>query len=224
MLILRDECIYLRKTVMHRLFDALYTARAILFEEIIMKTIHVVYFIVTALSSLFWTNVQAADVNAGKQLAANCAACHGADGNSKSPQYPSLAGQQAAYISAQLKAFRGGSRNNPVMKGMAGNLSDADVDNLAAYFASLKPQSAGGDAEAAKAGAAKYAMCAGCHGAKAEGNGVFPRLAGQQPAYLKGQLKNFKSGARQGGTMNAIAASLSEEDMNALTAYEGSLK
>lgn len=189
-----------------------------------MKTINFLYSFTIVMLSLVWTHTQAADANAGKQLAVTCAACHGENGNSKNPQWPSLAGQQPAYLSAQLKAFREGSRDNAVMKGMAGKLSDADIDNLAAYFASQKPQSAGGDAAAAKTGAEKYAMCAGCHGAKGEGNGVFPRLAGQQPAYLLAQLKNFKSGARKGGPMGAIASGLSDADMQALTAYEGSLK
>lgn len=166
----------------------------------------------------------AADSNAGKQLAASCSGCHGEDGNSKNPQWPSLAGQQPIYFSAQLKAFRDGKRDNATMKGIVGKMSDADIDNLAAYFASLKPTGASSDAALAKTGAEKYPMCAGCHGAKAEGNGVFPRLAGQQPDYIIAQLKNFKSGARQGGPMGPLTANLSEEDMKALAAYVASLK
>lgn len=189
-----------------------------------MKTINFCYSLTLALFSFAATNSLAADINAGKQLAANCTACHGEDGNSKNPQWPSLAGQQPIYLRAQLKAFRDGSRDNAIMKGMTATLSDADIDNLAAYFSGLKPVAAGGDAALAKIGAEKYAMCAGCHGPKGEGNGVFPRLAGQQPAYLLTQLKNFKSGARQGGPMAAITTSLSEDDMKALSAYEGSLK
>lgn len=184
----------------------------------------ITYSLTLALLSLAGSYAVAADSNAGKQLAANCAGCHGADGNSKNPQWPSLAGQQPAYLSAQLKAFRDGARENATMKAMVEKLSDADIDNLAAYFAGLKPVPAAADAVLAKAGAEKYAMCAGCHGAKGEGNGVFPRLAGQQPGYLLAQLKNFKSGARQGGPMNAVTANLSEEDMKALAAYEASLK
>jgi cytochrome c553 len=189
-----------------------------------MKALSFCYPLTIAWLSLAGTNALGADSNAGKALAASCAACHGENGNSKKPQWPSLAGQKPVYLSAQLKAFRDGVRDNATMKAMAGKLSDADIDNLAAYFAGLKPESAGGDAALAKTGAEKYAMCAGCHGAKGEGNGIFPRLAGQQPTYLATQLKNFKSGARQGGPMGAMAANLTENDMQALSAYEGSLK
>ncbi|MGR8935232.1 MAG: c-type cytochrome [Gammaproteobacteria bacterium] len=182
------------------------------------------YSLTIALLSLAASETFAADVNAGKQLAASCSACHGADGNSKSPQWPSLAGQQPVYLRAQLIAFRDGARENAVMKGRVAKLSDDDIDNLAAYFAGLKPASAGGDAALATVGAEKYTMCSGCHGAKGAGNGVFPRLAGQHPAYLLTQLKNFKSGARQGGPMAAITANLSEDDMKALSEYAGSLE
>jgi cytochrome c553 len=203
---------------------ALYTADTDPPEEIAMKAPSLYYPLTIALLSLAAANAWGADANAGKALAASCTACHGEDGNSKNPQWPSLAGQKTAYFSAQLKAFRDGTRDNATMKATAEKLSDADMDNLAAYFAGLTPASAGGDAALAKTGAEKYAMCAGCHGAKGEGNGIFPRLAGQQPAYLTTQLKNFKSGARQGGPMGAMTAGLSEDDMRALSAYEGSLK
>lgn len=182
------------------------------------------YSITIALLSLGGAYAFAADSNAGKQLATSCSACHGEDGNSKNGQWPSLAGQQPLYLSAQIKAFRDGKRDNATMKGMVGKLSDADADNLAAYFAGLKPAGANFDAALAKTGAEKYAMCAGCHGAKGEGNGVFPRLAGQQPSYILTQLKNFKSGARQGGPMGPMTANLSEDDMKALAAHAASLK
>jgi cytochrome c553 len=189
-----------------------------------MKAITRCYPLTIVLLCLVGASASAADINARKQLAASCSGCHGENGNSKNPQWPSLAGQQPAYLEAQLKAFRDGSRDNAAMKALAAKLSDTDIANIAAYFAGLKPESAGGDAALAKTGAEKYAMCAGCHGAKGEGNGIFPRLAGQQPAYLFTQLKNFKSGARQGGPMAAMTANLSEADMKALSEYEGSFK
>jgi len=80
----------------------------------------------------------AADVAAGKTKAAICAGCHGANGISMVAMYPNLAGQKALYLSTQLKAFKSGTRNNPIMKGMASSLSDTDIENLAAYFSSLK--------------------------------------------------------------------------------------
>lgn len=79
----------------------------------------------------------AGDAAAGKAKAASCAACHGADGISKIPTYPNLKGQKAAYLEKQLKAFKDGSRTDPTMNAMAKPLSDADIANLAAYFASL---------------------------------------------------------------------------------------
>lgn len=82
-------------------------------------------------------SVLAGDVEAGKAKAATCAGCHGATGVSNNPLWPNLAGQQAAYMVKQMKAFRDGTRNDPMMSPMAKPLSDADIDNLAAYYNSL---------------------------------------------------------------------------------------
>jgi len=79
---------------------------------------------------------QAGDAAAGKAKSTVCAACHGADGNSLVPTFPKLAGQHAAYLEAQLKAFKAGTRVNPIMTAQAAPLSDADMANLAAYFSS----------------------------------------------------------------------------------------
>ncbi len=80
----------------------------------------------------------AGDAAAGKAKSAICAACHGADGIAIAPMYPNLKGQQAAYLVKQLKDFRSGTRNDPVMSAQAKPLSDQDIENLAAYYASLK--------------------------------------------------------------------------------------
>ena len=80
----------------------------------------------------------AGDVAAGKAKAVMCANCHGVDGVSMIPMYPNLKGQNAAYTVKQLKAFRDKTRADPVMAGMSAGLTDADIDNLAAYYASLK--------------------------------------------------------------------------------------
>ena len=80
----------------------------------------------------------AADVEAGKAKAMMCSACHGAEGISAVPTYPNLAGQKEAYLVKQLKDFKSGTRNDPTMKGMVAALSDADMANLAAFYASLK--------------------------------------------------------------------------------------
>lgn len=78
------------------------------------------------------------DAAAGKAKSATCAGCHGANGISINPVWPNLAGQKAAYIVKQLKAFKAGSRKDPMMDSTAKALSDADIENLAAYFSSLK--------------------------------------------------------------------------------------
>jgi len=148
--------------------------------------------------------VSAADIKAGAQKAAMCLGCHGQNGNSSNAQWPNLAGQQATYIVNQLKAFKSGDRNNPMMQSMAANLSDDDMNNLAAYFSSQKTASAGGDQALAQSGKAKAGMCFGCHGTSAEGKGQFPRLAGQHPDYLTSQLKSFKEGSRKSGPMQAL--------------------
>jgi len=166
----------------------------------------------------------AGDPAAGEQKAAACVGCHGSKGQSNNSQWPNLAGQQANYLLNQLAAFKSGSRGNPMMQGMAANLSDADMANLAAYFSSLPPVSSGSDAALAKTGKEKAAMCLGCHGQQAEGRGQIPRLAGQQPEYLSKQLADFKQGTRKGGPMPAIAGGLSESDMSELAAYLATLK
>jgi len=87
---------------------------------------------------VFGNAAYAADAAAGKSKSATCAACHGADGNSANPMWPKLAGQHAPYLEKQMKDFRDGRRKDPVMAPMAAALSDADIANLAAYYASLK--------------------------------------------------------------------------------------
>lgn len=80
----------------------------------------------------------AGDLVAGRAKAAGCAGCHGAKGVSANPLWPNLAGQKAAYLVKQLKAFRDGAREDPIMSAMARPLSDADIEDLAAYYSSLK--------------------------------------------------------------------------------------
>jgi cytochrome c553 len=177
----------------------------------------------TLMFSCFWgMPASAADAGAGEQKSAVCAGCHGQGGKSSNPQWPSLAGQQPAYIVNQLEAFKSETRKNPMMQGMAANLNREDMDNLAAYYSAQPAAKAGGNQELAKEGEKKSAICMGCHGQNGAGNGQFPRLAGQHPDYLDAQLKNFKSGERKSGPMQAVAGNLSEEDMKALAAFFGS--
>ncbi len=101
-----------------------------------MKKVVTVTF--AALIGLLSLPSQAADIEAGKAKSVICAACHGADGISLIPLYPNLKGQKAQYVEKQLKAFKDGSRKDPVMSPMAMPLTDADIANLAAYYESLK--------------------------------------------------------------------------------------
>ncbi len=94
--------------------------------------------IILATTALMASPVFAGDIAAGKAKSTMCAACHGAAGVSAMPMYPNLAGQKKAYLVKQLKAFKSGTRKDPVMSSMAAPLSDTDIANLAAYFSSLK--------------------------------------------------------------------------------------
>ncbi|MDN0081961.1 c-type cytochrome [Crenobacter sp. SG2305] len=164
-----------------------------------------------------------------------CANCHHADGNSISPLFPRLAGQQPAYLEQQLRAFRAKDRSDrsahDYMWGIAGTLDDATISGLAAYFAAQKPSPNPNpvDSSLVSAGHELYlngradsgtTACATCHGAKAEGSVIAPRLAGQHAAYIVKQLHVFETSQRPSATaMQAIIKTLSESDMRALGAY-----
>ena len=90
------------------------------------------------LSFLNVNSAFAGDATAGKEKSALCAACHGADGNGTDPSYPRLAGQHESYLAKAMHDYKSGDRKNPIMAGMVAALSDEDIDNLAAYFASMK--------------------------------------------------------------------------------------
>jgi cytochrome c553 len=162
-----------------------------------------------------------------------CAACHGADGNSPLAMNPSLAGQHAGYLLKQLKEFKSGARNNPVMMAMVANLSDDDMRSLAAYYASqpARPMAAK-DKDLAAQGAKLYrggspeknvAACSGCHSPNGAGiPAQYPRLAGQHPDYVLAQLKAFRADERANDPnkmMRAVSAKLSDKDMAALAEY-----
>ena len=170
-----------------------------------------------------------ADADAGRQKAAPCAACHGPEGNSANPAVPSLAGQPAQFITMQLFQFREGNRKNQLMTPMAVNLSNADMNDLAAYFSALKPaaparQASPEHAAAAPALTQKY-HCVQCHGPALMGQQHIPRLAGQQIDYVRAQLRGFKAQTRADldGNMTSAAAPLTEADIDALADYLSAL-
>lgn len=167
--------------------------------------------------------VSANELSAVEQKAATCFVCHGDKGKSNAPQFPSLAAQQSVYIVNQLNAFKSGERKNPAMQAKASNLTAEDINNYGAYFAVQQAAKAAGDPALVQQGKSKATVCLGCHGASGEGNGQYPRLAGQHPDYLAKQLIDYKDGSRINGAMQAIAGNLSEEEIKALSAFFGSL-
>ncbi len=170
---------------------------------------------------------RAGDAAAGREKAAACASCHGAEGVSANPAWPSLAGQQRAYLASALKAYRSGARQDPVMTGLAQGLSGADIGNLAAYYASLACRSAGSTRpkEEAAAGKGKAEACASCHGPSGiSRNPAWPHLAGQQEDYLASALKAYRAGTRKMDAMMVqmmvqMAKNLSDAEIRALAAF-----
>ena len=175
------------------------------------------------------------DAEAGKNKAITCAACHGQDGNSVNPEWPSIAGQHARYSVEQLQAFKGGLRNNALMLGQVMTLTDEDMRNLAVYFAGM-PAAAKSVADPATVdrGERIYrggdrenntAACIACHGPTGSGNpaAAVPSVRGQYAVYSAAQLRLYASGERKsdGATrvMRDIAAKLSEEDIVAVASY-----
>jgi len=154
-----------------------------------------------------------------------CAACHGERGNSTNPAVPSIAGQPAQFISTALYMFREGYRKDAQMTPMAAQLSNAELNELAAYFSKqpLVPPRHQASADNAKSGPelAKKFNCTQCHGPQLLGLQQMPRLAGQQLEYLRAQLRAFKSGKRADldGNMTAAAQALGDRDIDILADY-----
>jgi cytochrome c553 len=170
--------------------------------------------------------VHAADLAAGKAKAEICAGCHGENGISTTENIPSLAGQQDQFIQWQLVYFRAGSRKNEAMQPIVEQLSNEDIRNLGAYFASLTPPKAPSDADAdlSKKGAqaAVGRRCASCHTDSYAGTKGVARLTGQREEYLTKALRDYKSGARfggSGGAMTDVAYPLHDEEITALAHY-----
>ncbi len=167
-----------------------------------------------------------------------CGACHGTDGNSTSPAYPSLAGQSPEYLAKQLREFKSGARKNAIMAPNAATLSNEDMLNLAAYYSAQQPKPRlAKDAALVAEGKKIYKggnagsgvpACASCHGPAGAGIPVqFPRLAAQHAKYVESQLKNFRSGdrANDGGMMmRVIARKMTDHEMKAVAEYISGLR
>ena len=160
----------------------------------------------------------AGDAKAGETLVVTCLACHGPAGNSTTPNFPKLAGQGEKYLLKQIKEIKAGVRAVPEMTGILVSFSDADLANMAAYFASQSMQLSGSKemtvqvnsgekvdaltlgAKVFRAGNAASGVpaCTGCHSPKGSGNAPagYPRLGGQHAAYIEKQLKDWRAGNR----------------------------
>jgi cytochrome c553 len=174
---------------------------------------------------------RAADVEAGRRRAEPCAACHGAGGNATLPLVPSLAGQPPFYTHWQLLLFRDQRRQDPQMAPLAAALSDADVADLAAYYATVKPlprPDVAAEPEVMSAGRrlAEAHRCAACHAADLPGPRYTPHLAGQSYEYLLKQLRGFKARTRgelDGATMTSVSQPLSDAEIETLARYFAAL-
>jgi cytochrome c553 len=160
----------------------------------------------------------AGDPSAGKAAAGGCAGCHGDKGVSGNPANPSLAGQDSQYLAAALRAYKDGSRNDEMMKGLAAPLDEAATKNLAAYYANQQPQPTNVRKPLTTAEWAQ--RCDRCHGV--DGNSTDPRLpalAAQRVDYLEKVLHAYRTGERKSSQMAAMSDALTEADVDNLAAY-----
>lgn len=183
------------------------------------------------------------NAEAGKGKSEVCVACHQVDGNSVNPIWPKLAGQQANYLYKQLKDFKRAndpavknSRNNPSMTALVANLSDQDMQDLAAYYAKQSIQPGTAQPQFVELGQKIYrggnldtgvSACIACHGPAAMGNNPakFPRLSGQYPDYTIAQMKAFRDGSRKNGPMMIdIAKRMSDAEIEAVAHYVAGLQ
>jgi cytochrome c553 len=190
---------------------------------------------ITLFASLVLGPVQAAgDPEAGKLKSSQCAACHGADGNSVNPEWPKLAGQHAGYLVKQLSYFEKGERENATMKPMASVLDEQGREDVAAYYASQSVKTGTADPELVALGEKIYrsgnaesgvAPCMGCHGPNGAGNpaALYPALRGQHAKYTELQLHGFAEGKRVNENakkmMQLLAARMTNREIRAVASY-----
>ncbi|PCH83222.1 MAG: cytochrome c4 [Piscirickettsiaceae bacterium] len=173
------------------------------------------------------------DIEAGRAKAAVCAGCHGQNGNSQNPVWPKLAGQHAFYIEKELHDFQGKKRLDATMAPMAAGLTGVDIENIAAYFASVPSTVEAASADKIKLGEKLYRAgktdnglpaCIACHGPNGAGSAParFPRIGGQHAAYLAKALKDFKAETRNNdhqAMMRDIAGRMSNKEIEAVSSY-----
>ncbi|MGH6661330.1 MAG: c-type cytochrome, partial [Rhodospirillales bacterium] len=178
--------------------------------------------VAVALSVAAWA---AGDAARGRDKAEVCAACHGPTGNSGTPLTPSLAGQPATFVEMQLILFRANVRKVPAMQEIARPLADADIDDIAAFYAAQQPAAEPGPrrGELFRRGSelSRAMHCGQCHGREYLGGGQMPRLAGQREDYLLHAMRDYQSNARVGfdTSMIGVLYGLAERDLEALAHY-----
>ncbi len=187
-------------------------------------------------ASCIATSFAGGDIQRGKEKSATCVACHGSDGNSVNPAWPKIAGQNQRYLLQQLKLFKKGEkggRNNAVMYPIVEALSEQDMQDLAAYYASQTVTLGVAKAKGLNRGQQLYrggdldkhiTGCIACHGPKGLGNNeaLFPALRAQHADYVIAQLNAYKKGTRQSvenNIMQSIAKRMDENDMAAVANY-----
>lgn len=183
------------------------------------------------------------DAQRGEELAQTCAGCHGTDGNSPSPDFPKIAGQNTRYFIEQMEAYQDGSRVNALMQGQVANLSDQDIRDLAAFYAQQEANFGEADPDLVELGREIYRAgieesgvmsCMACHGAQGQGNAPagFPRVAGQHAEYTVQQLNAYRAGYRadepsenarmtdgESRKMRAVAYRMRDHEIEAVASY-----
>ena len=173
------------------------------------------------------------DAAAGQSKSLLCASCHGVDGNSEIPMNPRLAGQSAKYLVKQLQDYKSGARENLTMTAMVGGLSDQDMLDIAAWYASQEPAVGAADPASVALAETIYragvkdlsvAACTACHSPTGKGNAPagFPSLGGQHVEYTLAQLKAFRSGERDNdpnAMMRSVVERLTDRELEALASY-----
>lgn len=204
-------------------------------------------FVLMAVAAIANPAMAAGDAEAGEAKAAACAACHGQGGAEPMPGYPKLAGQGEAYTIKQLQDFKSGDRDNAIMKQQAKDLSEQDMQDIAAYYAEQSVEAGQANADLVAQGERLYRggdmannipACAACHGPAGQGIDAakYPHLAGQNAQYTEDQLKAFRAAGRndlgdniikrtndgsvdEPGMMQTIAAEMSDTQIKAVSSF-----
>lgn len=164
--------------------------------------------------------VKADPASAGKAAAAGCAGCHGDTGISKTAGMPSLVGLDPKYLVDATNAYKNGQRKHDMMKTLVSGLSDADINNIAVFYATQKPGKAQTPAPGNQAaGKTAAAACAGCHGDGGVSTSTAPSLAGQDAQYFIAAMRAYKDGSRTDPSMKAPASSVDDTTLRDMAAY-----